>query len=78
MRFCHTSSLLAVSLLTLVLVGCDSSISSEPVEFRLPVEVGEVVTDVVEDRIVATGTLRTRERVALTVETGGVLMLVRV
>jgi membrane fusion protein, multidrug efflux system len=75
--FRQISSLLVLSLLTLVVAGCDSSVSSEPVEFRLPVEVGEVVTDVVEDRIVATGTLRTRERVAVTVETGGVLALGR-
>ena len=72
-----TSSLLVAGLLTVVLTGCNSTGTSEPVEFRLPVEVGEVVSDVVEDRIVATGTVRTRERVALTVETGGVLVLGR-
>jgi membrane fusion protein, multidrug efflux system len=66
-----------LGLCVLALAGCGGSVASDPVEFRLPVEVDEVVTDVVEDRVVATGTLRTRERVALAVETGGILVLGR-
>jgi RND family efflux transporter MFP subunit len=47
------------------------------VEFRIPVEVQEVESDAVEDRIVTTGTLRTRESVVLSVETPGFLVLGR-
>jgi membrane fusion protein (multidrug efflux system) len=68
---------LSIVLLSLALAGCETSVTSETVEFRIPVEVGEVVTDVVEDRIVTTGTLRTRERVVLNVETAGYLVLAR-
>jgi membrane fusion protein (multidrug efflux system) len=64
-------------LLSLAMPGCNTSVDPETVEFRIPVEVGEVVTDVVEDLIVTTGTLRTRERVVLNVETAGVLVLGR-
>jgi RND family efflux transporter MFP subunit len=64
-------------LLSLVLAGCTSGAESEVVEFRIPVEVDDVTTDTIEDRIVTTGTLRTRERVVLNVETGGVLVLAR-
>ena len=47
------------------------------VEFRIPVEVADVTTDAVEDRIVTTGTLRTLENVVLNVETPGFLVLAR-
>ena len=66
-----------VGLLSLAAAACERSVASETVEFRIPVEVGEVVTDTVEDRIVTTGTLRTRERVILSVETAGFLVLSR-
>ena len=73
------TSLLIPSLgaLSIAVAGCGNGVASETVEFRLPVEVGEIVTDTVEDRIITTGTLRTRERVAVSVETAGFLALAR-
>jgi membrane fusion protein (multidrug efflux system) len=65
------------SVLSLAAVGCAGETASEPVEFRIPVEVDEVTTDDVEDRIITTGTLRTRESVVLNVETAGFLVLAR-
>ena len=67
--------LLSVALLPLALAGCTNGAESEAVEFRIPVEVADVSTGTIEDRIVTTGTLRTRERVVLNVETGGFLLL---
>ena len=64
-------------LLLLVSAGCSGAASTAPVEFRIPVEVDVVGIDVVEDRIVTTGTLRTRESVVLSVETPGFLVLER-
>ena len=61
----------------LALAGCGSGIDTQTVEFRIPVEVDLVATDAVEDRIVTTGTLRTRESVILSVETPGFLILGR-
>ena len=68
---------LALCLLLLASAGCGAGSAPTAVEFRIPVEVDEVVTDVVEDRIVTTGTLRTRESVILRVETPGFLVLAR-
>jgi membrane fusion protein (multidrug efflux system) len=70
-----TLATLAVS--AMAATACSGSVASETVEFRIPVEVGEVSTDTVEDRIVTTGTLRPRERVALSAETTGFLLLAR-
>lgn len=47
------------------------------VEFRIPVEAAEVVAGTVEERVVATGTLRAREIVRLTIETPGLLQVGR-
>jgi membrane fusion protein, multidrug efflux system len=79
MRDRNLITLLIASLgaLSLAVAGCGNSVASQTVEFRLPVEVGEIVTDTVEDRIVTTGTLRTRERVVVSVETAGFLILAR-
>ena len=63
--------------LVLALAACGSGSGVPQVEFRIPVEVQEVTTDAVEDRIVTTGTLRARESVVLTVETPGFLVLGR-
>ncbi|MEE8245264.1 MAG: hypothetical protein V3R27_09715, partial [Pseudomonadales bacterium] len=63
--------------LLLALAACGSGSGVPQVEFRIPVEVQEVTTDAVEDRIVTTGTLRARESVVLTVETPGFLILGR-
>ena len=68
---------LAPCLLLVALAGCGGSANTDAVEFRIPVEVDDVVTDAVEDRIITTGTLRTRESVILNVETPGFLLLAR-
>lgn len=60
-----------------LLAGCDAAINTPPVEFRIPVEVADVTTSTVEDRIVTTGTLRTRESVILNVEIPGFLVVAR-
>jgi len=60
-----------------VLVACGGSGEGDAVEFRVPVAVAEVGVGAVEDRIVATGTLRAVEEVNLTVEVGGVLEIAR-
>lgn len=60
-----------------VLVGCGESGDGGAVEFRVPVSVAEVGVGTVEDRIVATGSLRAVEEVNLTVEVGGVLEIAR-
>ncbi|MDA1301725.1 MAG: efflux RND transporter periplasmic adaptor subunit [Proteobacteria bacterium] len=65
--------LLALALLT----ACGGSEQPPPVEFRIPIEVTEVTTGTLENLIVTTGTLRTRESVILTVETPGFLILSR-
>ena len=68
---------MTVGLLMLLVGACGETSSPPPVEFRIPVEVSDVMTDAVEDTIVTTGTLRPRESVVLTVETPGFLRLVR-
>lgn len=60
-----------------VLASCGGSGEGDAVEFRVPVAVAEVGVGTVEDRIVATGTLRAAEEVSLTVEAGGVLEIAR-
>ncbi len=59
------------------LVACAPPSGIEDVEFRIPVEAAEVVTGTVEELVVATGTLRTRELVSLTIETPGHLQVAR-
>ena len=73
----QTRSSSIVSALVFILAGCGDGSSPPEVEFRIPVEVQEVSTDSVEDRIVTTGTLRSRESVVLSVETPGFLVLGR-
>ncbi|MCZ6617973.1 MAG: efflux RND transporter periplasmic adaptor subunit [Gammaproteobacteria bacterium] len=65
----------ALFLLFLTVAGCGGSTNTAQVEFRIPVEVDIVGTDDIEDRIITTGTLRTRESVILSVETPGFLIL---
>jgi RND family efflux transporter MFP subunit len=63
----------ALSLLALLgAPGCTPSAREQEIEFRVPVSVQAVETGAVEDRIVATGTLRSLETVTLVVETPGV------
>jgi membrane fusion protein (multidrug efflux system) len=76
-RLTRVPLICVVCLPALLLTGCGNSATPESVEFRIPVEVAEVKTDVVEDRVVTTGTLRTRESVVLNVETTGLLLLAR-
>ena len=58
--------------------GCPSPGSQQEIEFRVPVFAREVETGTVEDRIVGTGTLRARETVALSPDTGGRLVMAAV
>ncbi len=66
-----------VFLLVLGLAGCGGQGSAPEIEFRIPVEVSDIVTDTVEALIVTTGTLRPPESVVLNVETPGQLVLGR-
>lgn len=61
----------------LLLAACTPSAHEQDVDIRVPVTVREVATGAVEDRIVATGTLRAPEMVTLTVETSGILRWAR-
>ncbi|MBN1831897.1 MAG: efflux RND transporter periplasmic adaptor subunit [Deltaproteobacteria bacterium] len=56
-----------------LITSCNGNRSVDEVEFLVPVSVSEVGTADVEDRIIATGTLRASRMVSLEVETGGVL-----
>jgi membrane fusion protein (multidrug efflux system) len=58
-------------------LACGGGGSSEPVEFLVPVGVEDVATGSVEDRIVATGTLRTAESVVVVAEAPGRLQIAR-
>ena len=55
------------------LQGCAPAPEPPSVEFSVPVTVREVATGSVEDRIIATGTLRTSETISLRADTGGSL-----
>lgn len=55
------------------LSGCAAPTDAESVEFRVPVSVEEVGVATIEDRIVTTGTLRTRELVTLNALDTGLL-----
>lgn len=61
----------------LSLAGCGPSSDSQEVEFRVPVFVREAGTGTVEDRIVATGTLRAPATVSLRADTSGALIVAR-
>ena len=67
---------IAASALVL-LAACGPPNTGPEVEFRIPVEAAEVATGTVEDLVQATGTLRTREIVSLTIETPGHLQIGR-
>ncbi len=62
-------------LLLLVLIACTPQNDGTEVEFHVPVSVSEAELGTVEDRIVATGTLRAIEVISLNVETGGILQI---
>jgi len=64
--------------LALAAMACAPPPDRQEVEFRVPVTVREVETGDVEDRVVATGTLRAPETISLRADTGGVLRVARV
>ena len=57
------------------LAGCSPEAAEQTVEFRVPVSVEEVGVATIEDRIVTTGTLRTREIITLSVIDTGRLLI---
>ena len=71
-------SCVALALLALgAIAACSPPPANQEVEFRVPVFVREVGTGLVEDRIVATGTLRASETVFLRADTGGALQIAK-
>jgi membrane fusion protein (multidrug efflux system) len=60
-------------LLAGLLGACTAQVDQQSVEFRVPVSVEEVGIATIEDRIVTTGTVRTRELVTLNVLDTGLL-----
>jgi RND family efflux transporter MFP subunit len=68
---------LAVALAVALAAGCTPPPPEQEVEFRVPVFVREVGTGTVEDRVVATGTLRAPETVTLSADTAGALIIGR-
>ncbi len=61
--------------LLMLLTGCGGDGQGNEVEFKVPVSVREVGTGTVEDRIVATGTLRAERIVSLRSESAGILQI---
>lgn len=61
----------------MLLAACGPAQTDVDVEFRIPVEAVAVATGTVEDLVLATGTLRTREIVRLNIETPGHLQVGR-
>ncbi len=59
--------------LVILATACGANNAPQDLEFRVPVTAGDVVASTVEDRVVATGTLRAAEMATLTVETTGIL-----
>ena len=65
----------ALSAMLLILAGCGQPTNTPTIDFLIPVEVTDIKTDTVEDIIFTTGTVRTREHIALTIQTPGFLVL---
>jgi membrane fusion protein (multidrug efflux system) len=59
------------------LAGCGGQSNDQQVEFRVPVFVQAVRTGTVEDRVIATGSLRSPEVITLRADTGGVFQIAR-
>jgi len=57
--------------------GCAPQQEEQKIEFSVPVSAREVGTGDVEDRIIATGSLRAVETIALRAQTGGTLKIAR-
>jgi membrane fusion protein (multidrug efflux system) len=64
-------------LVVFALAGCSPNASEPEIEFRVPVTVREVETGTVEDRVVATGTLRPVEEIVLNAGANGILRYAR-
>jgi RND family efflux transporter MFP subunit len=60
-----------------LILGCAPQGAPQEIEFRVPVVAGEVGTGTVEDTVVATGTLRATESIALRADTAGALYIAR-
>ena len=75
MRCSYRHRLLAALALATLVPACAPPNDGADVEFRIPVEATEVATGTVEELVVATGTLRTREIVSLNIETPGHLQV---
>ncbi|NIM02358.1 MAG: efflux RND transporter periplasmic adaptor subunit [Acidobacteria bacterium] len=72
-----TASRLVAAGLVLTVLACAPPPDRQEVEFRVPVTVREVETGDVEDRVIATGTLRTPETISLRADTAGALRVAR-
>lgn len=72
---CGTGALLLLA--AVAVASCGGPARDVDVEFRIPVEAVAVASGTVEELVVATGTLRTRELVRLTIETPGHLQVAR-
>jgi RND family efflux transporter MFP subunit len=72
-------ALAALAAITLVAWGaaCTPGPPEQDVEFKVPVFVREVGTGTVEDRVVATGSVRAPETIALRADTAGALVISR-
>lgn len=70
-------ALAAAALALAGLAACSPSREQSKLEFSVPVSVRDVAKGAVEDRIVATGTLRAMEMVTLRAETAGILECAR-
>jgi RND family efflux transporter MFP subunit len=68
---------LVAASVVLAALACAPPPDTQEVEFRVPVTVREVETGDVEDRVVATGTLRAPETISLRADTGGALQVAR-
>jgi RND family efflux transporter MFP subunit len=71
------AALAALVIAAASIVACTPAPPDQEIEFRVPVFVREVGTGTVEDRIVATGTVRAPETIALRADTAGALMIAR-
>ena len=72
----NTPSVIALlAIVSIAVSGCSPPAEEPQIEFRVPVFVKEVGTGTVEDRIIATGTLRAPETIALRADTAGELRL---
>jgi len=80
MKFRHVSRVALTfcgAFVVLLIAGCSAPQQDQAIEFRVPVFAREVGTGTVEDRVVATGTLRAPEMIALRAQTAGVLQVAR-